>query len=153
MLLIEEKSGYSKEAFYKLIEMSKSVKFYESAKELSNVWFSGAPHSELTAMMEEYIMIGGVFGTKENRVSADIHRKGSRFKYLVSRVFMPKAELQSIYPNLKKRPCLLPYYEVRRWFRLLKKKGISNAKDEILANKNLDTEKDRTAEMLSELGL
>jgi hypothetical protein len=153
MLLIEGKAGYSKEAFYKLIEKTESVKFYESAKELSSVWFLNAPHSELTAMMEEYILSGGVFGTKENRVSADIHRKGSRFNYLVSRIFMPKAELQSIYPNLKKRPYLLPFYEVKRWFRLLKKKGLKNAKGEILANKNLDTEKDRTAEMLSELGL
>jgi hypothetical protein len=136
-----------------LIETTKSVKFYENAKKLAEVWFFGKPHTELTEMMEEYILSGGVFGTKENRVSADIHRKGSRFKYIISRVFMPKNELQSIYPNLKKRPYLLPFYEVKRWFRLLKKKGIKNAKGEISANKNLNKETDRTAEMLSKLGL
>ena len=153
VLLIEEKVGYSKKDFYKLIETTKSVKFYENAKALSQVWFYGNAHSELTAMMEEYILIGGVFGNKQNRVSADIHRKGSRFNYLVSRVFMPKFELESIYPNLKKRPYLLPFYEIKRWFRLLKKKGLKNAKGEFLANKNLDTSKDRTPEMLNELGL
>lgn len=153
LTLLEEKLNYSKESFYELINETKSVTFYEGVKELLNVWFFGNSHTDLTKMMEEYILSGGVFGTKENRVSADIHRKGSRTKYLVSRIFMPKSELQTIYPNLKKRPYLLPWYEVKRWFNLLKKKGLSNAKDEFLANKNLDTSKDRTPEMLQQLGL
>ncbi len=153
LMLLENKLVFDKQKLLTLIAETKSVKFYESIKELINVWFLGKSHTDLTEMMEEYILSGGVFGTKQNRVSADIHRKGSRTKYIISRIFMPKKELQTIYPNLKKRPYLLPYYEVKRWFNLLKKKGLNNAKGEFLANKNLDAEKDRTSVMLQQLGL
>ncbi len=153
LMLMEEKLDYSTEALEELLSQTKSVEFYKHVKKLTAVWFSGEAHNELTVMMQEFILTGGLFGTKENRVSVDIHRKGNRKNYLISRIFMPKSELQSIYPDLKDKPYLLPYYTVKRWFRLLKKKGLSNAKGEFKANVNYDASSDRTSEMLEKLGL
>ncbi len=151
--LMKNELDFSVEDLDSLLEESQSSEFYKNVNALTNVWFGIENHTELTAMMEEYILTGGVFGSRVNRVSADIHRKGSKKSYVISRIFMPKSELETIYPDLKKHPCLLPFYEVKRWFRLLKKKGMTNAKNEIKANKQRDGENDRTAEMFKELGL
>ncbi len=144
---------YDKNALQMLLNESKSEEFYANLLKLINVWFENGSHTELTEKMEEYILTGGVFGSRVNRAAVDREHKGSKSTYIISRIFMPKKELESIYPNLKKRPYLLPFYEIKRWFRLLGKKGRSNMKAEIIANKQLGEAQNGVPEMLKELGL
>ncbi len=153
MLLMLEQLDYDKSTLDKLLSESNSTSFYASIQRLMGVWFENEAHTELTEKMEEYILTGGVFGSRVNRAAVDREHKGGKSTYIVSRIFMPKKELESIYPNLKKHPYLLPFYEIKRWFRLLGKKGRRNMKAEIAANKQLDNSQNNVSQMLKELGL
>ena len=65
---------------------------------------------------------------------------------------MPYSELARKYPTLEKHPCLLPVYEVRRWFSALgRKRGeyVSELKDDLRSTE----EKKNIDKMLETLGL
>lgn len=132
--LLNNKLDYDESVLSEMLSESKSDSFYDGIKQLISVWFGKKEHTELTADMEKYILSGGAFGTFENKALAGQHKSGSRKKYLLSRVFMPKSELEIACPKLKEKPILLPYYEVKRWFALMNKKSLANAKGELSAN-------------------
>lgn len=119
--VMSAKADYDAEKLQLLINESGCQRFFDGFCGLASVWFEGDAHSELTQSMEDYILGGGVYGSRENLGKAKAHREGGKVKYLVSRVFKPKKELALQYPNLENKPWLLPYYQVKRWFNLFNK--------------------------------
>ncbi|MBO5869162.1 MAG: nucleotidyltransferase family protein [Clostridia bacterium] len=132
-----------------LLTESKSVDFYKGVKSLCEVWFGDKEHSELTELVENFVISGGVYGTRENLGATGTHKNGSYFKYLLNRIFMPKNKLRLIYPKIDKYPILIPYYQIKRWFNLLDKDVRKSAKNELSGNKNSNL----TDKMLDGLGL
>ena len=58
------------------------------------------------------------------------------------------------YPNLKKCKVLLPFYQVKRWFRLAFGKDSKNVSRELKANARLRTDKkERIEKLLKDLDL
>ncbi len=94
------------------------LKFAEAARRLSHIWFGGEVHDVTSAQMETYILRGGVYGTEENRIVVQQQKKGGRFRYILSRVFIPYDIIKYHYPILQKHRWLTPFMEVRRWFKL-----------------------------------
>ena len=94
-------------------------KFYESVKRLSKIWFGGETHDELTEQMEEFLLLGGVYGSQKNSVAVNQVKRGGKFKYMLSRIFLPMDQLRAKYPSLEKNGWLAPFYQVRRWFGVL----------------------------------
>ncbi len=131
--ILENTLEYNKNELDKMLSDSKNGSFYEAVRKLISVWFENKEHDSLTADMEKFILSGGTFGTNENKALVGQHKSGGKKKYVISRVFMPKSELEIAYPRLKDNPVLLPYYEVKRWFGLMNSRGLSNAKGEISA--------------------
>lgn len=132
-----------------LLKKSKSLDFYKGVKALCEVWFNNASHSELTILLEEYIIAGGVYGTRENLGATGRHKSGGRFKYIISRIFMPKEKLRLVYPKIDKYPILIPFYQVKRWFSLLDKEKRRSARYELSGDKNSES----ADKMLRYLGL
>lgn len=93
--------------------------FANGVENLANAWFGDGEMDELSARLEEYIIIGGVYGTFETKVSAMQSRHKNRFRYLLSRLFMPYRELKFKYPVLKKCPLLYPFCIIARWSKLV----------------------------------
>lgn len=145
--LLNNKLDYDESVLSEMLSETKSNRFYDGITQLISVWFGRKEYTDLTADMEKYILSGGAFGTFENKALAGQHKSGSRKKYLLSRVFMPKSELEIAYPKLKEKPILLPYYEVKRWFGLLNRRGFSNARGEFSANN-----KNAFVDMFNKLG-
>lgn len=143
--LLENKLEFSQDELDKLLAESGSERFYSAIKSLISVWFEGQTHTELTEKTEKYILAGGVFGTKANRAATGKYKKGGKSKYIISRIFLPKSDLVIAYPKLKDHPARLPYYEVKRWFSLLSKNKLSDAKSEFESSEDV-------SEMLKELG-
>jgi hypothetical protein len=131
------------------LEESQSEKFYEAFLSLSEVWFKGKEHTELTEKMENYIFEGGVYGNRENLGKASIHRDGGRFKYLIRRIFKPRKALEAQYPSLEKRPYLLPFYQIKRWFNLLDKERRSDVNQELQGG----LKRDETLTLFEQLGI
>lgn len=102
-----------------LLKNGKLADFEKYAKKLSEVWFSGKDHDEVTLSMQNFIVDGGNFGTEKTRAFANTSRKGGKYKYLLSRLFVPYSYLKTEYRILEKYPMLTPIYEVCRIFSIL----------------------------------
>lgn len=102
-----------------LLEQGGLRLFAEQAEKLSLVWFADREHTELTRRFERYVLLGGVYGTTENRIATQKVKKGGKLRYALSRIWLTRDQLSIRYPVLIKHGWLLPIYEVRRWFRAI----------------------------------
>lgn len=130
------------------------LKFAEASEVLSSIWFDDEQEDELSLDFAEYVLTGGVYGTMQNRVAVKTNTKQGKFRYLCSRIFLPYRELKFKYPRLQKWPILFPFYQVKRWFRLLKKDSRERSVRELKETTHGDAEKQqRVAKLLKDLDL
>lgn len=128
--------------------------FLEGVLSLSDVWFGEAEHTNLTKDMEDYLLRGGVYGSKENVIAAAQEKKGGKFKYLLYRIFMPYEKLKLQYPSLEGKRWLTPVYQIRRWFRMLFGGRFGTSIAELKTAQAMDKDRSKTTvELLSKLGL
>ena len=137
-----------------LLEKGNLLQFATVAQKLSRVWFEYESHDDVSAQMEHYILLGGVYGTTENRVKVQQQKKGGKFKFLCSRIFMPYEELKFKYPILQKHKWLTPIMEIRRWFNLLKPSAMKRSLREAKMTTNVSTDQAQSTEaFLNNIGL
>lgn len=128
--------------------------FEKAVVKLSEQWFAGAGGDDLTDYMQDYIIAGGVYGSLENMVTVQRVKRGGTFRYYMSRIFLPYKFLKFQYPILQKHKWLLPFMEVRRWFRLLFKRSSKRSSREVQINREMTEEKKKQTEtMMKRLGL
>ena len=128
--------------------------FASTAEKLSEVWFGTAEHDDRTRQVEQFVLNGGVYGTTENRVALQQAKKGSKVRYAFSRIWLPYDVLKFQYPFLNGKRFLLPYYEVRRWLRLLFCGGAKRSAHEMKLNSSITkSEQDEAKKLLIELHL
>lgn len=138
----------------RLLSKSGLTKFENFLSELSDVWFSGKEHNDVTQIMEKYIIDGGIAGTEEQNLLLKKHRSGGKIGFVFSRLFVPLRELEKDYKILGKIPVLLPIFEVLRWLELLFKKDKNYIKRRYETVKNIPEEELKIfGEMLDEIGL
>ena len=126
--------------------------FAAEAQALSEVWFGNTEHTDITRQMQDYLLKGGVYGTTKNRVSVQQVKHGGKFRYALSRIWLPYDTLKFHYPSLVGKRVLLPFYEVRRWFKLLFCGGVKRSVNELRLNSSATNEEQtETKEMLSKL--
>lgn len=152
--IIKNKVGFDEEKAQKMLQESGLLAFFERSTDLVNVWFEDKDHSEITQEMENYILQGGVYGTLKQNLAMSQNKKGGKFRHLMSRIFLSYKDMTVYYPSLKKYPILFPFYQVRRWCRILFCGGRKAAMNEIKVNKNITTEEqERAKKLLEELNL
>lgn len=152
--IIKNKVGFDEEKAQKMLQESGLLAFFERATDLVNVWFEDQDHSEITQEMEDYILQGGVYGTLKQNLAMSQNKKGGKFRHLMSRIFLSYKDMAVYYPSLKKCPILFPFYQVRRWCRILFCGGRKAAMNEIKVNQNITTEEqERAKKLLKELNL
>lgn len=138
----------------KLLSDGELLKFSEAAENLAAAWFGNKEYNEITQEMEDYILQGGVYGTLKQNLAMSQNKKGGKFRHLMSRIFLSYKDMAVYYPSLKKCPILFPFYQVRRWCRILFCGGRKAAMNEIKVNKNITTEEqERAKKLLEELNL
>lgn len=126
--------------------------FAKQAETLSEAWFGNGEQTEITRRMQDYLLKGGVYGTTKNRVSVQQVKHGGKFRYALSRIWLPYDTLKFHYPSLVGKRVLLPFYEVRRWFKLLFCGGVKRSVNELKLNSSTtDKEQTDAKEMLSKL--
>lgn len=124
--IIESQMGYDEDKLDKTLKECGIEEFGYSAITLSRSWFGDCEQTNIVKEMEKYIFNGSIYGGLENKIALASTKK-SKFKYILGRVFPTYNELCCSYPSLKKCPVLFPFYQVRRWFGLLFKKGIKKS--------------------------
>ncbi len=93
--------------------------FEQAAVKLCGVWLDQQQPNELTQTFERYIINGGMYGNLENSVAVRQNRTGGKLKFLMSRIFERREQMNYYFPILIKHGWLLPVFQVVRWFRLL----------------------------------
>lgn len=152
--LLEKTDSADKASRDKLLKKGNLLTFANASRSLCEVWFGGKEHDELTLKMQDFILHGGVYGSSENRVALQQSKKGGRFGYLFSRIFIPYAKLKRYYPILEKHRWLTPFMQIRRWFMLLRPSVARMAKTELSANANIEKNTaDRMNAFLNDIGL
>ena len=117
--VLNHRIDFDREKREKLLSDGGLDVFAKQAELLSAVWFGNAEHTEITRRMEEYILRGGVYGTKTNQVVVQQQKKGGKLKYALSKIFIPYEKIKFHYPILQKHKWLTQIMEVRRWGKLI----------------------------------
>ncbi len=154
LVFVNANMSFDKAKRNEILSLGGLDKFAEQAENLSEVWFSDREHTEITKQMEDYILKAGVYGNVANRVAVQQVKKGGKFKYLLSRIWMPYDVIKFQYPVLQKHKWLLLFCQVRRWFRLFLKGRLKRSINEAKTNNNLNEQtQNSTLEMIKKLGL
>jgi hypothetical protein len=152
--LLNNGAEFDREKRQKLLLQGGLLSFASAMERLSDVWFADKDGDELILELSEYIRIGGVYGNADNRVRVQSTKAGGRFKYLMSRIFISNKALKKKYPILERRPYLIPFYHVGRWFKpLFSSKSKESALRDVKRTKVSQLDRERTAELLERLGL
>ena len=139
----------------RLLEKGGLFAFAKACEKLSMVWFADVVYDDIDQRLEEYILTGGVYGSLQNRVGMQQAKKGSKVKYILSRIFISNKELKIKYPVLEKRPCLVPFYHIKRWLKpLTNRKSGQQSMNELSKTATVaDVEKQARGRLLQDLGL
>lgn len=127
---------------------------YDTSTELSKVWLEDNKHDEITEQLEKYILCGGVYGTATNAAKVKAASGIGKVRSFFNLMFLPKENLEVLFPDLKKYPILYPFYQIKRWFRYFDKNKRNKVKH-LTEQRNMVTtgETNETAVLLNQLGL
>ncbi len=154
LYLMNEKWPLEGNAFDEMLENTGIKTFYEACVKLSQIWFGDEEHDDTTRAMERFIFDAGAYGTHENYINVTQSQTSGHFEASLGRLFLKREVLQNQYPNLKKHPSLLWFYQVKRWADIGLSEGWARFRDWQKTNSNAKQEKvDTTREMLRNLDL
>lgn len=154
LYLLQRKMPFDSTVLDEMLERSGIKKFFDAAKALSEVWFGGSEHSDVTRRMEDYLLRGGVYGSTQNSMAVGQQKEKRRLGYIINRFWLPYELLCITYPRLKGRKYLQFFYEIKRWLRIFNPEARKHKKRELDIIKGLDAEqKAEVNQMLSDLGL
>ncbi len=152
--LIDNNAGFFDYETEKLLRQGGLLRFAYAIRSLSEVWFSGKEHDEITLKMQEYILQGGVYGTEENHILMRTHRAGGRIRYILSRIFVPYVNLKYEFPILQKYGFLTPFFQVYRWIFFIFKGNKKYKIKRLNSIKHIPEEhKQNVADMMEKIGL
>ena len=137
-----------------LLKQGDLLTFANASKQLSEVWFGEAIHTELTLHMEDYLIDAGVYGNSANRIAVTHAKKGSKLQYFLSRIWIPYDKLKYVYPSLENHRIFTFFYQIRRWCRVFSKKERLKLSNEMRITADQSTDKtSQTANLFNELGI
>lgn len=103
--------------------------FAAQIEELAQCWFSEEklPVTDRVKDMQYYILSSATYGTSSNRNVNTIRKymeqgkseKSAKRAMFLHMAFLPRDEMISMFPVLKKAPVLLPFCWIVRWIRIL----------------------------------
>ena len=134
--LLKNKLSYDNEKVCEMLKMCGLDAFFSTCVKMCDVWFSDGEHDETTLLFQRYLLNGGIYGTKHNQIAASPDKK-SMVAYILNRVFMPYEQLCVTYPSLKGKKMLIPFYQIRRWLRIVANRRLDSASEEFKAKKHV----------------
>ena len=154
LYILENKIDFDREKLENLLKQASMLTFYEAAKKLCRVWFENDEHDETSKTLEKYVLDGGVYGTATNGAAIRAGKGESKAKSFLDNAILSYDALCVIYPELKGKKVLYPFFQIKRWFRIFNKDkrkkitDLTNIRNKVSDEKQMNTEK-----MLDNLGL
>jgi len=155
IIFFKKNVNYDRDKLNTLLKESGILTFADMVEKLASIWFEGEEMSPFAEDMQKYIFDGGVYGNVENINAVNCVKRGNRFKNIFSEIFLEYDVIKHKYPILKKYKFLLPFFEVKRWCRLIFiKKYRQRSIRYLSANQAVSDEKVKTvSELLKKLEL
>lgn len=147
MSLINRKLPFDRGVLSNMLSESEIEAFYNVSVKLANIWFAQEKHNEITLLLQEYLLDGGTYGTVKNYIAVASSKDG-RVSYFFKRLFMPYEMLCTYYPVLKEKKYLTAFYQIRRWFRIIKSGRIFDSSKEISAGNSITEDKKQKVKKL-----
>lgn len=142
LYLMREKLEYDEREVERMCSECGIGAFYQGVRALTAVWLEGKTHTELTRLMQSYLLFGGAFGSLDNKIAVEkSSKKMSRARYILSRIFLPYPALKGRYPVLEKHKYLVPVFTVVRWFDILRPSKRRSISRELEINRAVDESK------------
>lgn len=130
------------------------MRFAKAARGVSEAWLSGEALCAEDAVFEQFVLTGGVYGTLEAQVAVAQTQKGGKLRFVLGKIFLPYEEMKYYYPVVASHRWLMPFCQVRRWFRILFCGGVRRSVDQLKTNAGRSKSEMKTTEdMLKYLGL
>ena len=127
--------------------------FYDMCIKLIDVWFHGDSHDDNSKLFEDLVISGGVYGSEHLRIVSN-KRKDAGKKYIFGRIFKSSEELRNYYPNCRKYPLLVPYYQVVRWISMLKSRTTNDYVSELKQANSIDqAEVEKYDKLMKSMGM
>ena len=154
LYILENKLDFDSQKLEELLEKSSMLTFHNKAKKLCCVWFRNEEHDETSLSLEKYVLDGGVYGTASNGAAISAGKGKSKAKSFLDNAFLSYDALCVIYPELKGKKVLYPFYQIKRWFRIFNKDKRKKITDLTNIRNKVSDEKQTTAKkLLSDLEL
>ncbi len=134
-----------------LTQMLKSAEIFSFAQAftaLSKAWFENGDRDQLTERMERYILYGGTYGNLDSYIATAQVRRGGKYQNIMARIWLPYSSLIILYPKLKGKRLLQPFYEAKRWLKVLKKDVRKKCAAEIRGNLTIDKDRVESVDSL-----
>ena len=145
---------FDKTIFDELLKRSSLQTFAENCCKMCDIWFSNGEHTELTKKLQIYILGGGTYGSAKYHIAVKRSEGVGRIKHFLRLAFLPKSNLELIYPNLEKRPYLLPFYQVKRWCKVFNRTKRNKIAQSIETSNNVSDETvENVSALICDLGL
>lgn len=152
--LLEKHVTFESDVLDEMLSKTGIKRFYGAASRLAEVWLGGIEHTDVTRRMERFVLSGGVYGNTENAMAVKQQTENGRLGYVMNRIWLPYDALIGLYPRLRGRRYLQPFYEIKRWFRVFDPEARKRKSRDLNTIKQLSAEKkDDINKMLNELGL
>ena len=148
---IEKYMAYDAAKVAALMEETGLTTFYQSVLQCVGTWFGDETPTEVVGLIEAFILKGGVFGTRENRINIDQTRQGGKFQYYLSRVFLPYNTLKYKYPVLRKHKILLPLLWFIRIFSFLSPKKRARAQHDLQIQHAISADAEKSTNKMLDL--
>jgi hypothetical protein len=137
-----------------LLEEGGMTAFAQASEKLVAVWFADAKMDQTIEQMEEYVLWGGVYGSLANHVTLIQSKRGGKFRYAMSRIFVRYEIMRQYYPILEKHKWLTSFYHVYRWLCVIFNGRLRRALREMKFILKISRKQRRTAkEMLEHLDI
>ncbi len=127
MWLLNHRIKYNRAQRDALLKKGELFEFAHNMERLSEIWFGEQFHDEITKRIESFILNGGLYGSKDNKMATTHVKKNGRFGYAMYLIFRPYHELKGTYRILYKHKWLYPFCQMHRWVSLLCNNGFSRA--------------------------
>lgn len=150
--VLNHRKKFNSECRAELLGKGGILKFASESERLSEVWFGGSEHNETTEIMEDFVLKGGTYGSISNAaaIKTDDGAVCKASNSVANKIWKPYDTLKYWYPNLYGKKYLLPFYEVKRWFKLLFGGTVTKNAKMNRYKKTIDSEYTESAEKMLE---
>ena len=131
MLLKNHKDDLDEAYLNTELEKLQLAEFRREAEKLAQMWFGGETLGD--SEMAEYVLTSGAYGTREHVLTKRIEQNSengelNKWTYIRNRLFPDRYFMAYYYPEVEKKPYLLPWFWMKRFAKKWRR-GLKEYKD------------------------